>query len=927
MKPIKLTMSAFGPYEHEETIDFSRLGDSGLYLITGDTGAGKTTIFDAISYALFDSPSGSTRGTNMLRNKNASPDTETYVELEFQYHGKIYKIKRNPQYERPKKRGTGTTKCTADAQIIFPDGTITTSVGDVTKAVINLLGIDKNQFSQIAMIAQGDFQKLLIAPTKERQEVFSRIFNTAIYGKIQLCLKDEKNSAQKEFENVRHDINNMISDIMCSEKSQDYDRINELKNMEFPPVDDTIIILDGIINEDLKYKEKLSAEISSYRKKSDMLNVRLTKIKLQEKIRSDIDDKQKKLDQLATEQITYEKSFKEIHGLLPEAEKYSKEADLIENDLSKYENAEKLMMQITDIRKNIADSSSSLNELSKKYESDCKILTDKKEIIKRTESASADAEKYNAEYNRLSEMFSAVKSLENSIKGYTSSAVQLKKSRDDYIVIADEYQKEIEKYNNMERRFFDEQAGILAQKLIPGEKCPVCGSTSHPSPAKTNDCAPTEEELKKQKEKAELARTRMEKKSSECEKISGTTLALEKQILKDGKKLLGYNEDTPLNLMSAVQNGLINIESQKDNAKKSLDDANKKIRLRESLNEEIAKLEISTEDMQAKIHEIVNSISVLKTKDDSLTEQYNCILKSLDYSSKEEAVKKAEDLRKKSKAIVKQFESAEKQYDDCHKEIDKCEAEIKMLKNQIDTDEKSDSKQINAELGSTVQSEKNATDMLESVNERLNPNIRTKEKLHNLSGVLKKSEQKLNLYKNLSDVFNGSVKGENRVSLETYAQITYFDRILAHANVRLMKMTNNRYALSRRKDDTRKNQQTGLELDVKDYYNDTKRDIRTLSGGESFMASLALALGLSDEIQSYAGGVQLESMFVDEGFGSLDDESLGRAIDALSDLTEGNCIVGIISHVSELKERIGKQIRVTKSRSGGSHTKVINDYE
>lgn len=927
MKPIKLTMSAFGPYECGETIDFSKLGSSGLYLITGDTGAGKTTIFDAISYALFDSPSGSTRGTNMLRNKNASPETETYVELEFQYHGKIYKIKRNPQYERPKKRGTGTTKCNADAQMLFPDGTMINSAGDVTKAVINLLGIDKNQFSQISMIAQGDFQKLLVAPTKERQEVFSRIFNTSIYGKIQLYLKDEKSSAQKEFENVRHDINNMISDIMCSEKAPDYGRINELKNMEYPPVDDTIIILNNIITDDMSCKDKLSHEISSLRKKSDMLNVLLTKIKIQEKVCSDIDEKQKELDQLVSEQTIYRKSLKEIHNILPDAEKDSKKADLIENDLAKYDDAEKLMMQITDARKNINDSSSSLNELTQTYENNCKVLADKKEIVKSTENSSADAEKYSAEYNRLSETFSAIQSLENSVKEYILSADQLKNARDNYIIIADEYQKERQKYNDLERRFFDEQAGILAQKLIPGEKCPVCGSTSHPSPAKANDCAPTEEELKIQKEKSEHARTKMEKKSRECEKISGTTLALEKQILKDGKNLLGYNENTPENLTSAVSDGLVNIESKKDYAKKALDNANKKIKMRTSLNEEISQMETSIGDMQTKIHELSNSISVFKANENSLTEQYNAIFKSLDYSSKQEAVQKIEDLRKRAGDIIKQFESAEKQYDKCHKRIDKCEAEIKMLKQQIDTDEKSDSTQINAELETTVQSEKNAADLLETVNERLNPNIRIKEKLTTLSDILKKSEQKLNLYKNLSDVFNGSVKGENRVSLETYAQITYFDRILAHANVRLMKMTNNRYALSRRKDDMRKNQQTGLELDVKDYYNDTKRDVRTLSGGESFMASLALALGLSDEIQSYAGGVQLESMFVDEGFGSLDDESLGRAVDALSDLTEGNCIVGIISHVSELKERIGKQIRVTKSRSGGSHTKVINDYE
>lgn len=923
MRPIKLTISAFGPYAGLTVLDLDKLGENGLYLITGTTGAGKTSIFDAITYALYGEPSGSVRDDSMLRSKYADATTDTFVELTFVYNGKTYTVRRNPEYERPKTRGEGMTKQLARSELRYPDGNIVDkSKKDVTKAITEIMGIDRKQFLQIAMIAQGDFLKLLTAKTEERKEIFRQIFKTQKFETIQYKLKEEAKKLHDSIEQTRNDLLKYIQEIECAPQSDFFSRV-ELAKSEFVPFEQTIELLEQLILEDESTQKQLDTTALNIEKQIAMINANIGKAEEHAKNVKVFEEKQRMLPQKSTAFNDAQKALDEQKRMQPQLDLIEKEMTTLKAELSQYDAVENTQNEIEaltfKIEKSQLKQKQTQNEIGQK---DAEIK-ENREKIKILSDAETNREKHKGEETKLCERKIKLEALQNALAEYDKLCAELKEKQSQYASLTYAAQTALDIYTSQNKAFLDEQAGILASDLTEGVPCPVCGSVHHPNLATMADNAPTEEELKKSKKAYDDAQKKAEETSVECGRIKGQTEVSENGIKRQISELLGsYGvKDAKERIKERISeicielNALRNqiaIESRRIQEKEELDvmlpDMEKKL---EALNEELKKTS-----------ETLATDGAIKKEKEA---QLKSLKETLSYSSKTEAKAKAEELERKKKMLQKALEDANAAFINADKELSELKAELAVLNEvikracEINLDAE---KQKRDELNVRSEAHKKLS---KELNSRLSTNERCLDRMKKIFSEAQKLELRYKWFNALAETANGTIQGKEKIMLETYIQMNYFDRILLRANRRLQKMTNGQYDLIRRKDPANLKSQAGLDLDVIDHYNGTTRPVNTLSGGESFKASLALALGLSDEIQSSAGGVRLDTMFVDEGFGSLDDDSLRLAISTLRELTDGNRLVGIISHVGELKSKIEKQIIVTKEQTGGSRCEIITE--
>lgn len=922
MRPIKLTISAFGPYAGKEILDLDKLGENGLYLITGTTGAGKTSIFDAIVYALYDSPSGESRDDSMLRSKYADESAETYVELEFLCNEKLYKVKRNPEYTRLKTRGEGTTKQIARAEFRYPDGRIVDkSKKEVTKAITEIIGVNYDQFTKIAMIAQGEFRKILLEKTDNRKEIFRQIFKTQKYERIQECIKNATNDLSTKFKVAKQTLRTYTSGIVCDENSEFIERIEKAKADELT-TQEIIDLLTGVISEDEKTNGEFADKLTVIAEKLEKVNADIGKAEDYAKNVEDYNIKSASLLKKCQEYDDAKIKLDEEKAKEPVIGNIGTEITLIKKELPDYDKLDELQKEVDGLNKAISknkqDQTSSKDRATEKDEEIKKF----KERQKALENASLNKEKLETKKSSLEDLKKELERLSNNVSNYEDTRKELSDLQNEYRSLSDNAQKLADEYCDLNKRFLDGQAGIMAEKLVDGEPCPVCGALSHPNKASNSTDVPTELDVKEAKKVADEEIEKVAKKSDECAKLKGKLEEVEKNVKEQVKEFLGaVDEDkTKEMIKTKIEEVNADLNIVEEDIKVETENINEKSQIDKKLPEEEKDLNKLNKAIAELDTTIASDTATLKQKN----EQIEKLIKELKFSSKGAADNALKELDEKVNALKEAFERAEQEFNDKKSEFEKLQGEVSTLENIVKNVCNIDLEEEKANKDALMQEQKAVQNDKEAVVSRINAN---RECLKNIQQTDKDSKEIEEHYKwmnSLSNTANGGMSDKEKISFETYVQISYFERILRRANIRLQKMTGGQYDLIRRQDKLGKQAQVGLDIDVWDHYNGTTRPVNTLSGGEQFKASLALALGLSDEIQASAGGVRLDTMFIDEGFGSLDGESLSLAISTLQDLTEGNRLVGIISHVEELKNRIDKQIVVEKQKEThiGSHCHI-----
>lgn len=922
MRPIKLKMTAFGPYvgsrEKAVEIDFDKLGREGLYLITGDTGAGKTTIFDAITFALYGEASGNNRDPKMLRSKYASGDIPTMVELTFEYRDEVYIIKRNPDYERPKSRGEGVTVEKASACLTYPDGRVLDGrISEVNKAVRDIIGIDRDQFMQIAMISQGDFLKLLLAGTADRQEIFRKIFKTEKYKQIQELLKTRSAELKKEYDSLRSGTERFIGAVSADEKSIYFPRLEMAKRGELP-FEEAAAIIESVISEDREAEERYSERLSDIEKELGAVLENIGKGKKIKEAQNALLDIKKQLEELSPVLEASEKSLNEKKSALSAGDELTAKAEKLKNELQKYDQLEKSASEAQTLEKRISENnllSEQKSELLKKGE---ERLASLKNELAELENAGENAANLSNALEKLGTEKTELNKLKRAADEFDRIRAGLEREQKNYLAASREYEAAQEHYMRLSKAFHDEQAGILAQELSEGEPCPVCGSVHHPSPAAKSQSAPSKEQVEAAADTAQQKSTLMNEASSRCGEIRGRYENGRKWLSERTEGKCGENS-----IQEYISGELIRINNDISEKSGLLERENQKVERKKAVAEAIPTVEKKISEIKELISKLNNQIS----SDEAVLEQKRETVKKLSaevgYESKAAAQAEISKLSAEKDRIRREYDTAEEKHRKCSSLAESLKGRREQLENQLENAEGADLEALEAKRRelTAVKEAASAENMV--ICGRLHSNITALEQINSQCTQMAETEKKYAVAMALSDTANGRLTGKAKISFETYVQMYFLDRILERANRRLLIMSDNQYELKRREQDKAEgNGQRGLELDVLDHYNATVRDVRSLSGGESFKASLALALGLSDEVQSSAPAIKLDCMFVDEGFGSLDEESLRQAIKALSEIGGGNRLVGIISHVSELKERIEKQIVVTKDISGGSRAEI-----
>lgn len=920
MRPNKLIMSAFGPYAGKVTVELDKLGQNGLYLITGDTGAGKTTIFDAITYGLFGEASGQTRETSMFRSKYAEPETPTEVELYFTCKNKEYYIKRNPEYERPKSRGEGFTSEKANAELHFPDGRVITKLKEVNNAVVEIIGIDRNQFTQIAMIAQGDFLKLLLASTDERKKIFQKLFKTQSYYVIQEKLKSESGKLGHEYDAIKSSIEQYINGIVCDEENAYFQEVCNAKTGDFT-TEEIVELLKKLILHDEASENVISREKEKLQKELDDVKVRITKAEDIARAKIDLGKNESDLKIELEKENNIKEKLKTEEAKLPEVKRIAEKAAEIKAFLPDYDelsekqtifNKNKIFIDVSS--ENLVKTEANINELTQEIAA----LTEEGKTLEKIgeEKLKLESEKKTQEEikTKLEQLNKNIDNVNNQCSKYLE-AINLYSQKQKNAELSEDELKE------KTRIYFEAQAGILAETLEMDKPCPVCGSTSHPKLATKPIDVPTKDELDDLQDKTNAANTIANNARDEAGKLKGALDEKKESVKKEILLLLG--EITQDDAKSTITVRVSDIEALINNINDKMRKVKAKIERKEEIDELLPQKTSVLEKAKEELSQINDEVKAKTIENAALEKRISELAGKLQFETKAIAENQIIILNNEAETIQKAYDEALKAVNENkEKLISLKSAKEEILKRIGDgTDVNLEKAKENKQILEVKQSELEAKS--KTVHSRKTSNQSSLNNIFKKLDEIKTVEEKWTWMKALSNTANGNLSGKEKVMLETYIQMTYFDRIINRANTRFMVMSGGQYELKRRKEAENNRSQSGLELDVIDHYNGTERSVKTLSGGESFKASLSLALGLSDEIQSSAGGIRLDTMFVDEGFGSLDDESLAQAIKALSSLAESNRLVGIISHVSELKDKIDKQIVVKKERTGGSKISII----
>ncbi len=906
MRPIKLTISAFGPYSEKTVFDMSKFGNKGIYLISGDTGSGKTTIFDAICYALYGVASGEVRDASMFRSKYASLDVDTYVELLFDYGGEEYLVKRNPEYERVKKRGEGFTKENANAELTLPDGSIITKTKSVNDKIYEVLGVDREQFSQIAMISQGEFLKLIISDTKDREKIFREIFKTSYYGRLESDVKAKKSELEKSFERVTESINQYKDNILC--ENIDFSQITDR--------DETLKELNKLIEKAQDEKNAIVKTLESIDSDIILLNTKLSK--------------KKSYDTLKAELVNLKNDFNEKNK---ELEKVNEKISILETKKLDFKDKENLITEIEHTLKDYDDFDEIESYIAEKETQNNKILNDL--AIKKNEfiALSEDISKSEITLNNIGDVSVDLFKLEsliekkdteilekkeklNSVSKIQKVALKLEDIKKDYEKAKLEYDNAETIWKNYYISYIDNQAGLLAKDLKAGEPCLVCGSTLHPKKAEFKDTDISKDglDLKEKTKNQKMRSFEVKKDSLLSVNAELDTLYENLQLDKQSVDIDRVYDDLS-SLIYGLESKLKEIILDKESKLKLISEKSKLEQKLKNFRESVEILESESKDLELKLAEISSAIKAKKDEKDKVKSK-------LKFDSKKDAEKRLFDLKSELFKLDNEIKTLKDLKDNFKSETESISGRIIEKEHLISKNANFKSillSDLTLQLDLKMGEKKNIELEREKISSTLNTNQNIYKSLLKLLNEYSHIEKNYNVVKSISDTLSGNIKGKDKITIETYVQTHYFDRVIERANLRLLNMSNGQYELKRADSSSNLSKKSGLDLDVIDHYNSSVRSVKTLSGGELFKASLSLALGLSDEVQESIGGIRLDTMFIDEGFGTLDEDSLNKAIKTLINLSNDNRLIGIISHVSDLKEKIDKKIIVTKNRDSGSN--------
>lgn len=1038
MKPLHLTMSAFGPYAGIEEVAFDAF--SGLFLITGDTGAGKTTLFDAIVFALYGEASGTTRTPDTLRSDFARPDCKTFVTLTFRHRGAVYTVTRNPKYERPKKNGQGTTAENADAALTLPDGAIVTGSRDVTARIEDLLGVTVEQFRQIAMIAQGEFLRLLLAENRERAAIFRRIFQTGAYLSIQDALKAREKEARRRCDANAQAILQCLSGILLPsdedaaplreqvEKQDVYaapeilaalETRNEYDAASLQTADARIKELETAIAGQIEARAKADAvnrlfaeQDTALRRQNDLtaraadMQQRESTLRAAEKALHDVkpaDDafaREEQAHRQLEESIRTQAetlaactaqaeqtraAYEALRLQAPADERRAAAIDRLTTALPRYEQLETLTRELTEASTALSVCVRAVQTLEQRRAAlDAelgglqKTLEESADCALRLHDCTMELEKLQSRKQMLDGLLAEIAAIRNTHQALKTRQAACRTA-------SQAYEQEAAQHARMESAFFRAQAGLLAADLQDGLPCPVCGSRSHPQKAALPADAPGEAALQAGKTELETKRQAMEDASraaSQTEtELRAATAHLRRSVT------AAFAGETVPETVGALQ-ALLDRErrtvaattKEQETSRVALE---KRLQARAKQEEQARMQAQARAELETELQEQTR-LRLERTAAASACEsRLEALRGTLEYLSRAEAEKhlaawraeretyktalaNAEQAERKTRTRLENaravlasetnrrtqvqtawnaaraaFEQACAQNGFADAEAFQAallaQPEIDTLRQTLET-YRDTVKQTAADLsrleGQTaglapqdtarmeqaqaeLEAQKtNATRQAQAVRVRLDANHRTVQALTTLLHEQEAAHAAFGVASRLSRTANGELPGKQKLMFEQYVQAAYFSQILAEANKRLGRMAGGRYELLRRETALDNRSQSGLEIDVLDHYTGKARSAKSLSGGESFKASLSLALGLSDVIQSHAGGVEMDTLFIDEGFGSLDAQSLEQAIRTLQELTQNRRLVGIISHVAELQERIDQKIVVQKGLTG-----------
>ena len=1055
MKPIKLIISAIGPYAGElPEIRFDAFEEKGLFLISGDTGAGKTTIFDAICFALYGTTSGTYRDTKNLRSEYAEASAKSYVDFYFTHQGREFHVWRQPSYERQKKRGSGVILEKENA-ILYEEGqTPIEGLTQVNHAVEDLLHINEKQFKQIVMIAQGEFRDLLNAKTEQRTEILRTIFLTGSYKNIEYRLKDRMDASCKVRERAEDSIIQHFGDVSAGEEDELSDELEELKSRAGGSgsawnLEEILDVMERLNLSDKERLERIRAELkeaeAELNKNKEELALAKTnndfiekREELQrekeelEKKKTDIEERRLLLDrqtkatrkvnpfyvrwtQKCGEVSTTKEQIKTTRSGLEAAEAAAKQAkdacdcaralepevDRLKQTISRIDDDEQKYRQREELE----------GKLKKLEERDKSIRTDEEDLKKEEQSLKEKIRALHKTVEELKEKPAELTAAENESEKLTGLLADLDAITDDqiperekkkkalsrkqkaFLNARDKYEESSRRREEAERILEDSRAGILARKLVEGEKCPVCGSVHHPEPARLQEACISEDAFKKLQEEETELQEKKNHANTEAEVAKTSLEGFEEQLR---ITILDRIESPPLDmdmdgeslerLIQAVKEARIQAEAMSaENTKKciSLDKDCRTLRKTEKAletaqgdeTEELSsKKEELGENRQKTRQELAETKAILETLAQLSFPDWKTAKKerkqaeakknkiSDDITRADEKKKEADDRVTAAASELKTLNGSLKQQEEdeeaFRKTLDKevnangFSSVEEMLEYVVDEDEIASSEKVIHDYAQAVATNrkqlsdaeadakgKRVTDIegLKAVCDEQEANVNkirkacnnTENRLHsneekhkNILGrkdELEKARKENMICQRLYNLVKGTT-GNGKITLEQYIQAAGFDGIIAAANRRLLPMSSGQYELYRQEDSLGRKSNTFLDLEVLDNYTGHRRPVGNLSGGESFKASLSLALGLSDTVSSNNGGVQMDALFVDEGFGTLDRRSMDSAMEILISLTGSNKLVGIISHREELMENIPQQIKVKKTKGGSQIT-------
>ena len=888
MRPQKLILSAFGPFAEETVIDFTRFKD-GIFLISGETGAGKTTIFDGICFALYGEPSGSYRKQDMLRSDFAKDETETKVVFLFSHRKKQYKIERNPSYMRKSKRGDKMTRQSPYAVLYQEDEIVTTGSQQVTAQMEEILGMDRMQYQQISMIAQGEFLKLLYAKGKERSEIFRKIFGTWYLYEFQEKIKRRHLSCKYEYENLGNTLLEQEDNIFVSKDAEEYEEYTRYL--------------------ELYQKQRIVfSQITEKRQKIKDIKEEIKELIVQEKenkaeqraIRKEYDQIQKELPKLHKKELRFQELQKQI--------KQYKELEALEKKKESLKNAkERMIRQQEETEKKKENERQRELKLLEFLRQADEIETQYDHLQKEELKLHVQTEKNHELCKEKEAYFEKLRIYEEAGEVYDKIRMQRKEYRD--------------RLSDWQDRYDCNQAGLLARNLIDGHPCPVCGSLHHPKTADFKESDITQEMLRALREETELIDRQYNTAFAKVKQSKGIVEICKEQLCKkSGKRSEEFEKLDEIYEISLRQYKKVKKEFERIKKQK------------EKIAEQRVKVEKSKEK-QLNYVEKLQEIAGKSHEKDSLYKQTEArieeICKNLEYKTYKDASEEQQRLSDEidqmkfnKEEIEKKKESVEIQGVHVKAAIEEKENTLSSVTKQLEehkemNEEISDFRKFETKLHQMKKEIQKQNQNLEQLNQHISVNEQSIRFMDKKMEEYKETEMNYTLLKDLSDTANGEQKGKTKISFERFVQSVYFDLILAAANERLSVMSEQRYYLLRKEENDINKGSSGLELEILDEWTGKRRNVRSLSGGESFKAALSLALGLSDVIQNKKGGIQVDTIFIDEGFGTLDADSLNKAMQIINSLSlEGNKLVGIISHVDELKDQIDQKIEVYKDHAG-----------